>query len=287
MTWDFPDNLQLVLIDGYPIDVSLSETHDFESEVTEYPVESGSNVADNIRNKPIIVTMEGIVSNTPIGVLDSQTSTSAIARSSGIFPADDAYKRLLTIRDNRQPITISTSLDVFDNMVLQSLSVPRASGGADALHFTAKFIQITMVQNIRTVRVSTPVAIAKKSVTKQTITTTAAPTTYKVYRLNGVYLWYDSDISGWREDAVHDQGSGSDAPNNASSTGWVLYKNKPYGITSDLWNNHRQQDWQYQAIIESAYNSGSPVNQYDPFNQVGLYGTDAGKDVFVVQGVRR
>src|SRR5690606_1988974 len=91
----------------------------------------------------IVVTLEGIVSDTPIGTL-------AALRGEDVRPSDDAFARLLAIRDAREPVTIETSLRVFENMVLQSLSVPRSAQTGDALRFRATFQQIQLVTNERT-----------------------------------------------------------------------------------------------------------------------------------------
>lgn len=142
---------QLVMIDEFLMDVSLNEGHEFESEVTEFPVESGSNIVDNVRPKPITVTMECLVSNTPIGFLATTRGTGSGSPSD---PVDDAYEHLLKIRERREPVTIRTSLRTFENMVLKSLSIPRSSGRGDELRFTATFQQIQVVTNKRVRRVA-------------------------------------------------------------------------------------------------------------------------------------
>jgi len=151
-----------VLIDGWPIDAVVKEAHEFDSEVTEYPVESGIEISDNIRIKPLRVTLECYVSNTPMGTLfDVRFPTDAAPEADD--PADDAYARMLQIRKSRKTVTINTSLDEFQNMALVSFSVPRSSGEPDHLHFTAVFQQVTFITNERT---TVPVAaprIAKKT----------------------------------------------------------------------------------------------------------------------------
>lgn len=146
----------MILIDGYEIDVAVTETHGFESEVTEHPVESGADIADHVRARPIVVTLDSVVSDTPIGDL-------AARRSTDTLPSREALARLLAIRDAREPITIETDLRVYDNMVMESLSIPRSVQTGDALRFSATFKQIQLVTNART---TVPVAIprAKKKV---------------------------------------------------------------------------------------------------------------------------
>lgn len=159
-----------IIIREFIIDVSITEDHTFDSEVTEFPVESGSTISDNIRPKPITITVEGLVSNTPIGqtrvarinthhVLDAAGNDTG--RGVVGSPAQEGYALLLEVRDNREPVVVATSLDVFENMVMTHLSIPRSAGSAAALRFTATFQQIEIVQNKR-VRVRTAIRAGGK-----------------------------------------------------------------------------------------------------------------------------
>lgn len=134
----------MILIDGFEIDVTVSEEHSFDSEVTEHPVESGADVADHVRARPIVVTLEGVVSNTPIGALRDRRSSAG-----STSPPSDALLKLLLIRDLREPVSITTALQQYDDMLLSSLSVP--VGPDDALNFRATFTQVVIVTNERTV----------------------------------------------------------------------------------------------------------------------------------------
>jgi hypothetical protein len=147
---------QKILIDGYQIDASLSESHDLDSDVTEYPVETGSSITDNTRPKPITVTIEGIVSDTPLGpVADLRHNESG---PDGSFtPSTEALAVLEGIRSAREPVSITTTLRTFDNMVMTSLSIPRDAATGAALRFSATFTEVIFVTNNRTtVRVATP-----------------------------------------------------------------------------------------------------------------------------------
>ncbi len=163
---------QYAMIDDYLIDCLLSDEHEYEAEVTEYPVESGATITDNIRPKPLTITMECLISNTPIGPLATirdplsnvagtfqlpsyHTGQDPNARETAQPPVSDAYNRMLEIRDKREPVTIRTSLGTFSNMAMKSLSIPRASGRGDDLQFTASFQQIKIVRRKRSVVVQT------------------------------------------------------------------------------------------------------------------------------------
>lgn len=150
----------MIRINGYPIDLALTEDHSFESAVTEYPVESGADISDNIRNKPLEITLEGIVSDTPIGAIALDATRRV--ESGQASPSLDAYTRLLAIREAREPVTVETSLGKFEHMALTHLGVPRDRATGKALKFTVTFRQVRIVQNTRvTVRVAVPNAGGK------------------------------------------------------------------------------------------------------------------------------
>lgn len=149
----------MIRIAGYPIDASLSETHTLSSEATEFPVESGADLTDHIRRLPIEVTIEGIVSNTPIGAVAAAraTETAELGEELEVLPADEALARLERIYERRQPVTIQTELKLYERMAMTSLEIPRDRTTGRALMFTATFRQIKIVTNERTtIKTATP-----------------------------------------------------------------------------------------------------------------------------------
>lgn len=140
-----------LLIDNYEIDAEISSEHQFDSEVTEHPVEKGGDVTDHVRAKPIVLTIEGVVSDTPIGALAARRNQFTIVDGEAFaLPSDEALARLLQIRDNREPVTVETSLRVYENMALESLSTTRDAATGDCLRFRATFRQLELVTNRRT-----------------------------------------------------------------------------------------------------------------------------------------
>lgn len=146
-----------VSIDGFVIDAALSESHDYESEVTDYPIERGANVIDHVRNRPLTVSLECVVSDTPLPLIASQRDTSEA-------PSVAAMAKLEAIRDAREPIKIVTGLRTYENMIMVSLSVPVDVETGDALRFRASFRQVSIIENRRvTVRVAAPRGQAKRN----------------------------------------------------------------------------------------------------------------------------
>ena len=145
-------NREPVAIDGFLIDATVSEGHEHASEVTKFPVEKGIDVTDNIR--PEHGALECIVSDSPIGrVFDRRLAAKQIDATGAVTGTNalskQAYAKMIALRDAREPFLIQTSLRDFPSMALSNLSVPRRSGEPDALHFTATFTQIEIVENAR------------------------------------------------------------------------------------------------------------------------------------------
>ena len=139
-----------VFIDGYEIDVFTDEAHTFDSRITSDPVEDGADITDNIQELPDSITLTGIVSDTPFGQLAERRAPSEI--NSMI-----ALNILKQVRSAREPVTIETNLDVYEDMALERLSVPQNAQTGDALQFTATFRKVRIVQTERsTVRVKLP-----------------------------------------------------------------------------------------------------------------------------------
>jgi hypothetical protein len=148
----------VIIINDFAIDAAITEDHTFESEVTEHPVETGADITDHARAKPVQISLEGIVSNTPIGAV-------ADLRTEGTLPSAEARALMRKIRDDREPITIVSTVRVYKNMMLLSLSESRSAETGEAYRFRATFKEVIFVTNARTtVRVSTP--RAKKKVNR-------------------------------------------------------------------------------------------------------------------------
>lgn len=141
-------------IDSLTLDAALSEHHGVQVEVTQHPVEKGPNISDHRRPKPRVVTLEGIVSNTPMPQPNDPSVTTvsrgiAFASRSKYDPTrvGTAYQQLLDLSASDQLITIVTGLETYDNMTMVSLDVPRDARTGEALNFTAVFTEIIVVEN--------------------------------------------------------------------------------------------------------------------------------------------
>lgn len=166
-------------IDGFPIDATISETHSLSSSVTEYPVESGANLTDHIRALPIEVTMEAIVSDTPLmrmkplrdsgrtapqraAVASSQALTPQLVQTASALkpdvakPSQAALDHLVKMHAACKPVHIVTSLKTYENMAVTSIEIPRSKDQTGGLWFTVQFRQVQIVENTRVRRTDVP-----------------------------------------------------------------------------------------------------------------------------------
>lgn len=164
------------------LDAVTEESPEFEAEVTQHPVESGSEVTDHIQLKNPTLRIKGTISNSPLdlsssignvvaGGLDVITSSQArsnllntgLQQAVGVAGASvlsggnlaggflggaaDAIARttLLSAFQTKQIVDVVTKRQKYTSMVIQSLSFPRDSSTGYQLIFELQLIQIRIV----------------------------------------------------------------------------------------------------------------------------------------------
>ncbi len=128
-------------------DCVTSETHEGVSVLTEHAVESGAPISDHKRHNPDRVSIEAIVTNTPLGVPppSGYGSGDAITVSDDkegagtvvLFSADfdrmgDVVDTLYRLRTENTPVTLSTRVLVYEDVQIISVTIPREPGDGDS-----------------------------------------------------------------------------------------------------------------------------------------------------------
>lgn len=139
------------------VDVVKQETITLSSQLTDHPVEQGSNMTDHSRPEPITIQAECFVSETPISSADYVRATggaTALTAASGTAKirqvdgyARRVYNQLKTLRDQGAQLVVITTMGRFDSMVIQTLTFPRNAQNYNALEFSVSFKEIRIVQN--------------------------------------------------------------------------------------------------------------------------------------------
>ena len=118
-------------------DTMVSEDHKFSSRVTYYPVENGTIVSDHIINQPDVVTLSGLVTDTPLNIF------APFNRSISAFNA------LLQIHQRRQVVDIVTGIKIYKNMAITNLDVPRTVKTGQTLTFNITLQKISFDNNVQ------------------------------------------------------------------------------------------------------------------------------------------
>jgi hypothetical protein len=136
-------------IDVISIDCVISDTFSYDSLITDYPLEDGSFTQDNTWLKPFVYGMKGIISDSSFSnVFNFSSFTSAKS------PSQDAFDKLLSLRDQKIVFDIVTSLKVYSNMIFTKLEPSRDKNTGKSLSFAAEFKQINKMQS-KTVIINT------------------------------------------------------------------------------------------------------------------------------------
>lgn len=159
-----------------------TETHDLSNTVTDHPVEEGFNVSDHSRPEPDRVTMDCVISNTPItpgqqkqivqqGQFQIETEAQARGRigdAKGF--AYGEWAKLKKLRLEGTLTTVVTTLGEYRSMAIVSITLPRSAKNADSVEFTISFKRIRVVKNklTRTTTSRDPSAQTKKKTGAQT-----------------------------------------------------------------------------------------------------------------------
>lgn len=146
-------------IGDYPIDIFVKEVHGFENEITQYAVETGSDVTDNVRTQPDTLTIDGVVSDTPTGAIAGDPTRTGVGELS---ISKDAYNRLTKMRNDKLPLSVVTSLGTYTSMEIKKLEITRDAKSFKGLIFTCEFERVVIVENKR-VTVSVPNLAGKGS----------------------------------------------------------------------------------------------------------------------------
>lgn len=125
------------------LDVSIEETHEGASDVTDYPVELGPNIADNSRPRPRMLSIHGAVTGTPIDIGAAYATPPAVKAQRGKV----AWTTLDKWRRQGDRLYVTTSFFGYVDMVITSITVPRNSQNTDGVEFTLAFKQVFTVKS--------------------------------------------------------------------------------------------------------------------------------------------
>lgn len=122
-------------IGGIELDAVLNELHHYDAEISENPVENGTIFSDNVVLQPIVLEMTGRISDAAGSLLSLRLPGRSV----------DAFKSLVALQQSREPFEVVTGINVYKNMMFQSLTVPRDRTDGNSIRFTAILREILVV----------------------------------------------------------------------------------------------------------------------------------------------
>lgn len=162
------------------LDASMSESHELSAEVTKTAIEDGSDVGDNVKLNPRKLTIEGVVSKSPLGAgaligalgssvagvvqaqsagVASKIATIGIASIGGLVAGNigpdgptsrepsAVWDYINEIWEFRDTITVITKLKTYDDMIITGVTAPRSIATTNLMRFNMTLEQVTIVSS--------------------------------------------------------------------------------------------------------------------------------------------
>ena len=137
------------------LDLILDEDHSKSAQVTENPLQDGRAISDGIFLELQEGSLTGLVTNHSVKraeerakQLELQDSETLMAEAKNYQlenRSKQAWVDLKAVMDAKQPVTIVTSLEVYDNVAITNISTERNGDSGDALEIKVSFRQILTV----------------------------------------------------------------------------------------------------------------------------------------------
>ena len=146
--------------DGYKVgsvelDLILDEDHSKSAQVTENPLQDGRSISDGIFLELQEGSLTGLVTNHSVKIAEKRAKQLELQDSETLMAeaenyqlenrAKQAWVDLKAVMDAKQPVTIVTSLEVYDNVAITNISTERNGDSGDALEIKVSFRQILTV----------------------------------------------------------------------------------------------------------------------------------------------
>lgn len=134
-------------IGGLFFDAIFSVSTSHTATITSHPVQNGANISDHMFVNPVTINME-------IGMSDAMATMVQGQFTSAYSKSVSAYRELVKLQESRQPFTVLTRLNRYENMVIQGINVEDSAQYKNGLRASVNMQQIIMA-TVATEKVST------------------------------------------------------------------------------------------------------------------------------------
>lgn len=140
------------------LDLILDEDHSKSAQVTENPLQDGRAISDGIFLELQEGSLTGLVTNHSVKRAEERAKQLELQDSETLMDeaknyqlenrAKQAWVDLKAVMDAKQPVTIVTSLEVYDDVAITNIWTERNGDSGDALEIKVSFRQILTVSLI-------------------------------------------------------------------------------------------------------------------------------------------
>ena len=137
------------------LDLILDEDHSKSAQVTENPLQDGRAISDGIFLELQEGSLTGLVTNHSVKRAEERAKQLELQDSETLMDeaknyqlenrAKQAWVDLKAVMDAKQPVTIVTSLEVYDDVAITNIWTERNGDSGDALEIKVSFRQILTV----------------------------------------------------------------------------------------------------------------------------------------------
>ena len=137
-----------------PFDLLIDESHGIEFDITDHAVENGSSVSDHVSERLRSVSVTGLFTNHPMGtdrryyVNDDETvnerpdTVNIEGRQAVTNTSRERFEKLKEIARRRNQVRLVTAMEVYEAMVIESVSADRGPDDGESIKFTMKLREV-------------------------------------------------------------------------------------------------------------------------------------------------
>lgn len=144
------------VIHNIVIDCVHSEIIDYSNAITEHPIATKSSISDHVYRQPVIVVIDGTITDSNFRIfgvieqpLQQNSLQTIVANAKNLIslssqkPSEAAFKSLTTLSEEKALISVATKYKVYDDMVIEKLTIKNDNTTSHRLLFSCVLKQLT------------------------------------------------------------------------------------------------------------------------------------------------
>lgn len=138
---------------GIQLDNVVFEEHEGSITLTRNPVEAGADITDHAIVQPDTLFIQGIVTDSPLGtaafgaLIDSISNLFGTSTSANLTRSQQAFEALTTLKNNAQPIDVTTKLKTYTNMMITTLSTSQDKDTSQILIINISLEEVILTES--------------------------------------------------------------------------------------------------------------------------------------------